>query len=223
MLLVIGMLDICLKGTLNVLEAARHAHTKVIFTSTAAVYGETPENPIKETTPVNPSSFYGASKSAAETYCRLYNKTYDLPVVIVRLFNVYGPRQRKYLMHDILMKLNRNPHTLNMLGSGNQKRDFIYVKDAIDGLVLVSVNNDCYGETFNLGTGLSTSIKKVVTCITKILGANPVVKYTGSSWKGDIEILVADISELGRIGFTPKCSLEQGITKFISWYQKAEK
>jgi len=216
-------LDICVRGTLNVLEAAKEAHSRVVFASTAAVYGAAPENPIKETTPINPTSPYGASKSAAEIYCRLYNNIHNLPVVIVRLFNVYGPRQRKYLMHDTLLKLEENPHTLTMLGSGDQKRDFIYVKDAVDGLILLSAKEECYAETFNLGTGIATSVKEVVTCITNILGVTPAVKYTGRSWKGDINFLVADVTRLRKVGFAPKYSLEQGIERSISWFQQARR
>lgn len=216
-------LDICVRGTLNVLEAARQADAKIIFTSTAAVYGEPLESPVKETTPPNPVSCYGASKLAAETYCKLFNKTHGLPAVIVRLFNICGPRQRKYVMYDILSKLRKNPNTLTMLGSGSQERDFVYVNDAVDGLIFLSVKEEASGQTFNLGTGVSTSIKKVVTYITKILGMKPVVTYTGSSWKGDINILVADPTKLRRIGFAPKYTVEQGITEFVSWYRQAEK
>jgi len=216
-------LDVSVRGTLNVLEAAKETRSRIVFVSTAAVYGKTLKNPIKETTPLNPTSPYGASKSAAETYCRLYNSIYDLPVIIVRLFNVYGPRQRKYLMYDTLLKLEENPHTLTMLGSGNQKRDFIYVKDAVEGLILLSANEECYGETLNLGTGIPTSVKEVVTRITKILGVTPNVKYTGMSWKGDIKSLVADVAKLRKIGFTPKYRLEQGIERLISWFQEVRR
>lgn len=216
-------LDICVRGTLNVLEAARQASAKIIFTSSAAVYGEPLEKPIKETTPPNPISPYGASKLAAETYCKVFSKTHDLPVIIVRLFNIYGPRHRKCVMYDTLSKLKKNSKTLTMLGSGDQERDFVYVNDAVDGLTFLSIKEEASGQTFNLGTGVSTSIKKVVTYITRILGINPVVTYTGSSWKGDINILVSDPTKLRRIGFTPKYSLEQGIKKFVSWYRQAEK
>ena len=216
-------LDVSVKGTLNVLEAAKQAHAKVVFCSTAAVYGEVIENPIKETTPANPISPYGASKASAEIYCKLYSRVHNLPVIIARLFNVYGPKQRKYLMYDVLLKLDKNSHTLTMLGSGNQKRDFIFVDDVVEALVLLSTKGESYGDIFNVGTGVSTPIKKVVSCITKILGVKPNVIYTGSSWKGDINILTADITKLKKMGFTPKHSLVQGIKKFVKWYQKARK
>jgi len=215
-------LDNCVRGTLNVLEAAKEANVKVVFTSSAAVYGDPVEVPIKETTPPNPVSCYGASKLAAETYCKVYSKTHNLPVVIVRLFNIYGPRQRKCVMHDVLSKLSKNPNALTMLGSGDQERDFVYVDDAVEGLILLSVKEEATGQIFNLGTGISTSIKEVLNHIVRILGAEPVVTYTGSSWKGDVGILVADSTKVRGIGFTPKYSVEQGIKEFVSWYQHAE-
>ena len=216
-------LDVSVRGTVNLLESARQVRAKVVFASTAAVYGEPLESPIKETAPINPISPYGASKSAAEMYCRVFNRIYELPVVIARLFNVYGPRQRKYLMHDILLKLKKNPNSLAILGSGNQKRDFVFVNDAVEGLILLAALEESCGETFNLGTGVSTSVKRVVTCTTKILDVTPEIKYTGSSWKGDIKTLVADVTKIRKIGFIPRVSLLQGIRKFINWFQQAEK
>jgi len=212
-------LDICVRGTLNVLEATKQSHAKVIFFSTAAVYGEPLENPIRETTRVDPISPYGVSKLAAETYCRLFNKMYDLPIIVARLFNVYGPRQRKYVMHDILLNLEKDSETLEILGSGNQERDFIYVNDAVDAIIFLSTKEESYGQTFNIGTGISTSIKDLVNHITKILDIKPVVTYTDFSWKGDIKALVADITKLKRMGFTPKHGLVQGIEELIRWKQ----
>jgi UDP-glucose 4-epimerase len=215
--------DICVMGTLNILEAARQSRAKIVFTSTAAVYGEPFENPVKETTPVAPISPYGASKLTAEIYCKLYSKTHDVPIIITRLFNVYGPGQRKYVMYDILSKLDENPTTLEMLGSSNHKRDFVYVNDVVDALILLGMKEEANGETFNLGTGISTSIGNVVTCVTKLLGVTPAISYTGSSWKGDIKVLVADITKLRGIGFRPKYSLERGITELVSWYLQSRK
>jgi UDP-glucose 4-epimerase len=210
--------DICVRGTLNVLEAARQTDTKIIFTSSAAVYGEPLENPVKETTLANPISPYGASKLAAEIYCKLFDEIYNVPVVTVRLFNVYGPRQRKYVIHDILFKLEKNPNNLSMLGSGDQQRDFVYVDDVVDGLIFLSGKEEYYSQIFNFGTGVGTSIKKIVKCTTNLLGVEPTVTWTQSSWKGDINSLVADPTKLRGIGFKTKHSLVEGIKKLIHWY-----
>ena len=211
-------LNISVRGTINVLECAKEAGAKVVFSSTAAVYGESHEGAIDESMPLNPVSPYGASKSAAELYCKVYSHTFGLPVTVVRFFNVYGPKQRKYLMHDVLMKLRQNPQALTILGSGYQRRDFVFVRDVVDGLVLVADRAEFECETYNLGTGIATSAREVVKCITDILDLKPEIAYTGSSWKGDIKSLVADIGKIRSLGFSPKYSLQEGVKELISWF-----
>lgn len=206
-------------GTVNILEAARKAQARVVFTSTAAVYGEPIENPVRENSPKNPISPYGASKLAAEVYCRLYHKIHGLPVVITRLFNVYGPRQRKYVMYDILSKVDNDPGKLRILGSGDQKRDFVYVDDAVRGLTYLSNREDAYGQSFNLGTGISTSIKQIVKHVVTLLNVDPIISYTRSSWKGDIKNLTADTTKLSRTGFHTRYDLIQGLRELIHWFQ----
>ena len=211
-------LDVSVRGTLNVLEAARDEKIKVVYTSTAAVYGEPKDIPIKETTPPNPTSPYGASKLSAEHYCGVYEKIHQLPVTIARLFNVYGPRQKKYVMFDTLLKLENKPDSLVMLGSGKHQRDFIYVQDVVEGLIILGTNEEANGQIFNIGTGVGTSIENMVDSILAVLNVNPVVTYTGSSWKGDIDILVSDSNKFKRFGFSPTYDLEQGLKELISWY-----
>jgi len=104
--------DIGCRGTLVVLEKAQKYNKRFVFTSSAAIYGEPTTVPIKEETPTLPSSPYGASKLCAETYVKLYSKLYDMPTTVLRLFNVYGPRQKKYIMYDILFKLMKEPKKL---------------------------------------------------------------------------------------------------------------
>ncbi len=213
-------LDICIRGTLNLLEATKETKVKMVFASTAAIYGNARSNPIREDTSVIPISPYGVSKASAEMYCDLYHRIYDVPLVIARFFNVYGPRQRKYLMYDTLLKLSKNPKELTTLGSGNQQRDFVFVDDVIDALVLLSESKAANGEAFNVGTGIPTSAREVVTCIVKVLRMNPVLSYSGSSWAGDIDVLVADISKIKKLGFSPKYNLTEGIKKLVEWYRK---
>jgi UDP-glucose 4-epimerase len=213
-------LDICVRGTLNILEAARQSNARVLFTSTAAVYGETPREPIKETAPANPRSPYGASKFSAELYCKLYSNIHDLDVKIVRLFNVFGPRQRKYIMYDVLSRLQENPRVLTILGSGEEVRDFVYVKDAVAAILLISSKEEYSGQIFNIGTGIPTSMNQLAHTMTRLLNLNPQLQYTGSTWQGDIKYLVADISKLKKAGFSPEYSLEKGLTRLFDWFKK---
>jgi UDP-glucose 4-epimerase len=214
-------LDVCVGGTLNVLEAARKTNAKVLFASSAAVYGQPDVNPIMEIVPLSPISSYGVSKMAAEAYCHVYAKTYGVPVVTARLFNVYGRRQRKYVMYDLLSRLRRRPRQLKILGSGKQTRDFIYIDDAVEGIILLAAREETYGQAFNLGTGQSTSVRQLVSCLTELLGVTPRVSYTGVSWEGDAQSLIADTRKIMRIGFKPKYTLEQGLTELTKWYRQA--
>lgn len=209
--------DVSCRGTLIVLEKAKKYKKKVVFTSSAAVYGEPETVPIKEETPALPSSPYGASKICAEVYARLYSQLYEVPTTILRLFNVYGPRQKKYVMHDILFKLTNNSEKLEVLGSGLEERDFIFVQDAVDAL-LMARDPEFSGKIFNVGTGIATSIRELVRLILGILDIHPEVIFTQSSWEGDIKRLVADISRIRKMGFQPKYQLEKGLRALINWF-----
>jgi UDP-glucose 4-epimerase len=212
--------DVSCKGTLTVLEECRKYKTCVVLASSAAVYGESGSRDLREESPLSPSSPYGASKLCAETYVRTYSRTYGLAAVILRLFNVYGPRQAKYVMHDLLLKLAHDPTELTVLGSGEEERDFVFVDDAVDAMLLVTKTDGFNGEVFNIGTGVSTSIKQIVYMITRKIAANPRVTFTQSSWKGDVRRLVADITKIRKLGFEPKYLLEDGLGRLVEWYRK---
>jgi len=210
--------DVSAKGTLTVLNSAKKYQKKFVFTSTAAVYGGATVR-LKETFSPRPISPYGASKLCAEEYVRLYSRIYQLPTSIVRLFNVYGPRQSKYVMYDLLLKLEKNPKKLEMLGTGEETRDFVYVKDAVNAILLVAQDKYATGQVYNVGSGKATRIKDAVTTILKTLNLNPKVSFQGSSWKGDAKTLTSDISKISRIGYKPKYSLKKGLQELIKWYK----
>jgi UDP-glucose 4-epimerase len=213
--------DVSCRGTILILESCRKHDKELIFTSTAAVYDSRSEKPLSEESQTVPSSPYGASKLCAEGYVKLYARLYGMRTTILRLFNVYGPRQRKYIMYDILLKLKRNSNELEILGTGNQKRDFIYVSDAVDALTIVRDNQRANGEIFNLGTGIATSIRELVELMLPILNLRPRTFYTGKSWTGDINTRIADIHRIRELGFVPKHSLESGLEKLIQWFNAA--
>jgi UDP-glucose 4-epimerase len=132
--------DVSCRGSLTVLDKCRKYDKEIVFTSSAAVYGENKNASVSEDSPTAPSSPYGASKLCAETYMVLYSKLYKMPVTVLRFCNIYGPRQRKYLMYDILLRLMKNPNKLEILGTGMEQRDFIYVDDAINAMLLAAEN-----------------------------------------------------------------------------------
>jgi UDP-glucose 4-epimerase len=215
--------DVSCRGTLVVLEKAREFSKRLILASTAAVYGESDAICLKENHATLPISPYGASKLCAETYVQLYHRIHGLPTTILRFFNVYGPKQRKYVMYDLLRKLAINPYELQVLGTGHEERDFIYVDDVIDALLMVAENENTIGQIFNVGFGEATSLCDLVKIMLEVLALNPKIVFTNSSWRGNVKRLCADITRISELGFKPKYQLRAGIESLMNWFNSLNK
>jgi UDP-glucose 4-epimerase len=212
--------DVSAKGTLVVLDSVKQYKKRLVFTSTAAVYGLYNEN-ISEDFKLRPISPYGVSKICAEQYINLYNRIYDTRSTIFRLFNVYGPNQRKYVMYDTLIKLKNDPKKLELFGTGKEQRDFIYINDVVDALIFASINDSTIGEVINIGTGKATSIERLVKLMVKKMELDTEIIFKGTSWKGDVSLLVSNNSKLLNFGFKPKIKLDKGLDYFINWFKKS--
>jgi len=205
------------QGTLNVLEKARKDDAKVVFTSSAAVYGNTTKLPTPENYGFNPSSCYGLSKVVGEHYCNMYSKQYGLDITILRLANVYGPRCHG-VIEDFLNKISRNHEKLEIIGSGLQSRDFVHISDVIEAFILSTVSEVAVGETFNIGFGKTTKIIDLAKMILKILGLSDktVITTTNVPWQGDINTIWFDISKVKKdLKWHPKISLEDNLKELI--------
>lgn len=209
-------------GTFNVLKLSLDLGVeKVVYASSAAVYGEPVYVPIDEKHPLNPISPYGASKLAGERLGFAYYHTYGLKFTALRIFNTYGERQRRYVMFDFLRKLAENPKRLEVLGTGEQIRDFCYVKDCVEAFILAAEKNVAVGDVFNIAGGNPTSIRDLAYLMVKMLGLDgqAEIVFTGKSWKGDIVKLYADISKIrSKLGFEPKVGLKEGILRLKRWF-----
>lgn len=200
-------------GSFNVYEAAKDLGVKrVIYASSAALYGEPQYVPTDEKHPLMPISFYGESKLAAERLGMMYNRMFGMGFTAIRIFNTYGPRQPRYVLADLVRKLKKNPNSLEVLGTGEQIRDYCYASDTAGAFIAAAENEAMNGEAYNISGGNPVSIKELVGIILKVMELPDCkVTYTGQSWKGDIARLEADISKISAAGFRPKVSLEEGI------------
>jgi len=198
-------------GTQKILELARKKKSKVIFLSSSHVYGIPNRIPVKENDPTNPISMYGVSKLASEILCEAYSKTYGMDISILRLFSVYG---KKKLGNDVISKIiyQLDKGTVK-LGNIKPKRDFVYIDDVINAIILVIKN--CKGfNCFNVGTGKSYSIFEVYSILKKLTGKNSKIKSLKSMQrKTDVANMVADCSNLNKLGWKSKVSLREGLEK----------
>jgi UDP-glucose 4-epimerase len=207
------------KGTLHVLEKARKDDAKVVFASSAAVYGNPAVFPTPESYGFHPFSCYGLSKVVGEEYCQMYREQYGLEIVITRFANVYGLRCHG-VIHDFLEKIAKNPDKLEILGTGQQCRDFVHVSDVVNALATIGSREDIDGEVFNLGLGRTVSILELSKLILSILNLQnrTVVTTTGGiAWKGDVNKIWFDITKAKKeLNWTPKVTLEESIKEVIA-------
>jgi UDP-glucose 4-epimerase len=207
-------------GTLNVLGAAKALKAeRVVFASSAAVYGTPRTFPIAEDANISPISPYGASKAASELYLRAFEENHGIEAVSLRYFNVYGPRQTPNEYAGVISifakrALNRQP--LQIYGDGSQTRDFIYVSDVIDATV-TTLEKNLKSRAFNIASGREITILELAKMMQEIIQTGSELKFS-PSLAGDIARSVADVtrarSELGFIAGTP---IKDGLSTTAQW------
>jgi len=212
------------EGTLNVLQASLdEGIAKVIHTSTSEVYGTAQYVPIDEKHPLNPQSPYAASKVAADKLASSYYLSFDLPVVTVRPFNTFGPRQSaRAIVPTIISQALTDGHV--SLGSLEPSRDLTYVKDTVGGFLAVACSEACVGTTINIGTGQGTVINDLVKTVSRVMGMEFDLKVEGERIrpdKSEVWELVCDYSSAKETtGWEPKYSLEEGLRESIEWIRE---
>lgn len=208
-----------LHGTLNVLKAARRNQIKkVVFASSAAVYGDAPELPKTEAMRLNPKSPYAITKADGEYYCNLATENFGLPTVSTRFFNVFGEKQDPNSSYAaaiplFISKCIRN-QPVSIYGDGTQTRDFIYVKDLIKALVLLM---DKATGVFNIGYGRVMNVNTLVMMIQRYLNSNSEIVYIPER-PGEIKHSYSSIAKLNALGFYPEFSLEIGLQRTIDYF-----
>ncbi len=214
-----------LQNTLMLLEALRCTPNspRLVNISSAAVYGNPIRLPIQESDPTVPISPYGVSKLAGERYVAVYSQIYGIKATSLRLFSVYGPRQRKQVVYDLIRKIYAKPTCLEVLGDGSQERDFTYVLDVVQAMMLAMTATPGQGEVYNVATGTTHSITELVTSCCAVCKWKPEIIYTGHVRPGDAQKWIVDITALKKFGFKPQTSLETGLTAICNWYDSSSK
>lgn len=218
-------LDTNATGTLNVLEAARDLETpRVVHTSTSEVYGTAQVVPISETHPLQAQSPYAASKIAGDKMAESYHRSFGVPVVTLRPFNTYGPRQSaRAVIPAIITQLAAGERELR-LGLLSPTRDFNYVMDTVEAFVAVGTgpSEAVVGRVLNAGTGTETSIADVVHMIGEIVGVQPQISEEQARLRPDeseVMRLVCDATSLrDATGWAPRFSLRGGLEATCSWF-----
>lgn len=209
-------------GTLNVLYAAAENQVdSIVFASSAAVYGEPIYLPVDEEHPLNPISVYGATKAAAEQYCRAFNRAYGLSVAILRIFNVYGPGQSGSYAGVITRFIERilRGQPLMIYGDGRQTRDFVYVDEVVEAIVR-ALRLEKGLHVVNVASGGETSILGLARLLEEIAGRAPGIVFRERRI-GDIRRSYASIARMESVlGYRPRVSLEEGLRKTLEWFRR---
>lgn len=215
-----------IEATQNLLECVRHSDSlkRLIYASTSSVYGDDNELPLRETATPHPISPYGVTKLTGEHLCATYGKTYAIPVVCLRYFTVYGPRQRPDMAFHRFFRAGLQGEKITIFGDGSQTRDFTYIED-----IVRATRDAAFAEItrpfmiMNVGSGSRIPLHHIIDVIGGIMG-NPLrVEYTGKE-NGDVRDTFADISRAGKIlSYAPSTALADGLRAQYLWMRTNEK
>ena len=211
------------EGTLNVLESClRHSVEKMIFISSAAVYGNHRGTPLSEETRSDPSNLYGATKAAGEAYVNAFHETDGLETVILRMMNVYGPGRSPGPYAGVITQFAQavsEGKPLLIFGDGEQTRDFVYISDVIDSILGALESPRAIGNTLNIGTGIASSVNQLARVFSKLSQPELPIQHLPPR-TGDVKRSCADIEKARKIlSYNPKVLLEKGIESYMQWFR----
>ncbi|MFQ5406128.1 MAG: NAD-dependent epimerase/dehydratase family protein [Candidatus Micrarchaeia archaeon] len=221
-------IDINCKGNLNVVEACRRKadNANLVYAGTRAQMGKSSYTPMDEKHPLNPTDIYGVNKQAGEAYAMVYHNAYGMKCSSVRMNNCFGPRhQMKHGKYGILNWFIRRAikeEKISIYGNGKQLRDYNYIEDAVDALILCGTNKKAEGEVFLLGSGKSLSFASMVKKIVEATGSG---SYEFTPWPKDREVIeVGDVSVSfekikEKLGWKPSTGFDEGLKKTVEWYK----
>lgn len=212
--------DTNITGLVNVLETAKkHNIKKVISASSSSVYGNSEEQFFKEDMKTDkPISIYASTKLAGENICHAYSYLFDLNIVCLRLFTVYGPLQRPDMAIHKFTKNIMEGKTVDVYGDGKTMRDYTYVEDIVEGIAKC-IDYDTRFEIFNLGSGQAVELNYLLKLLADNIGKELNINHV-SLPKADVKYTASDISKARlKLGYSPKTQIEAGIEKFVDWFK----
>ena len=208
-------------GTVSLMEAMRDAGIRrVVLASSGAIYGDQPQQPVRENDAPRPDSPYAVSKWAAEQYVHTIGQLWGIETVALRIFNAYGPGQSLPVSHAPVvprfMEAVMTGGSVVIFGDGQQSRDFIYVSDVVDALIKAATARGVSRKVLNIGSGKETSISKLIAQIEAAVG-QAAIRVRNREKSGGVRRLVADITQAHKsLDFRPRVSLEQGLRLMLS-------
>jgi UDP-glucose 4-epimerase len=210
-------------ATFNVLEAMRQTGVRrIAFSSTGSVYGEADTFPTPERSPFPiQTSLYGASKVACEGLIQAYCEGYGFTGTIFRFVSLLGERYSHGHVFDFYKQLRENPLELKVLGDGHQRKSYLYIQDCIDAILLAVEKSTRKVSVFNLGADEYCEVNQSIGWITKHLGIEPSLVYSGGKrgWVGDSPFIFLDCSEMRALGWAPKVSIQEGVVTTLKYLQ----
>jgi len=222
-------IDINIKGTAILLEACRRYNpgVRLIFSGTRGEYGPSAKLPVSEEAPINPKGIYELSSLTAQKLFKIYHDNHSVQSVTLRLTNIYGERAQmrhsRFGVANWFIRLAIDNETIKVFGNGSLKRDFLYIDDTVEAMLMCAATEEAYGEVFNVGNDTPSSFLELARMIIKVAGTGrwefaPFTPERAAQEPGDF---YSDISKIRRIvGWEPRCTLEEGLRKTIDYYRK---
>ncbi|RLL85925.1 NAD-dependent epimerase/dehydratase family protein [Mesotoga sp. BH458_6_3_2_1] len=207
-------------GTVNMLEFARRNEVeKFVFASSSSVYGKNSKVPFSEDDPLEGQvSPYATAKRAGELYCQTYSEIYNIPIVALRFFTVYGPRQRPEMAIHLFTRLIMEGKPIPVFGDGSTARDYTYIDDIIEGVYKAMLYDKTSFEIFNLGNSKTVKLSELIRIIEKAVRKEAIVDRKPTQL-GDVEITIADIGKGNALlSYRPRTKIHKGVSFFSEWF-----
>ncbi len=218
--------EVNVQGTLNIMNSMQaYGVKKLVYASSSSIYGNRVEVPFREDNPLGRViSPYAATKKSAEDFCYVYHHLFDLDVVALRFFTVYGPRQRPDLAIHKFTRMIINEEPVPFFGDGSTMRDYAYIDDVVQGVVAAIdyvAGNEQVFAVFNLSGNKPVSLQEMVACLEEAIGRKAIINRLPMQ-PGDVVLTQADIAKARKmLGFQPNFSFTEGIARFIAWYKSS--